>query len=1062
MQTIGDDTYTEVHIGVTPEQLQEMLRASAPGERAEVVEVTVPPLPGNLVPRKQALDALRETVLANQGRRRTIAFTALEGMGGIGKTVLAQMVCHDNRIKKRFRDGILWQTIGRESGVKPELRLRAVVKALGKGVPKSEIAAVDQYRRLMRNKAVLIVIDDVWDAKDIQPWLVESAKSRVLFTTRDSSIAAAVGAKDHRAELLALDEAREVLKQWAGLESGELPPEAADLIGECGRLPLALSMVGAMLRGKPRSRWKRTLDLLRSAELKSIGAQFPAPHESLFRTLHLSVERLKPPQRECYEALAVLLEGMPASPEVQRILWGMDAGKAEDTRERFISLSLAQRESDDVSITLHALQLDYVRAQYPDLKALETIHEAVQLSAHVIGKDPSQFAPQIVGRLVGVEGNAGVQDFVLKVREDAIRPWLRPLWPTLDPPGGALLRTLEGHSDWVRGVALSGEGRLAVSASDDNTLKVWEVESGRLLRTLVGHSDVVNGVAVSGDGRRAVSASADQTLKVWDVGSGKLLRTLVGHSNVVRGVAITADARRAVSASDDRTVKVWELETGKLLRTLDGHSDRVAGVAVSADGRLAASASEDHTAKVWEVGSGRVLNTLADHSDVVYSTSVDAEGRIVVSGSADETVKVWDAQSGRLLHTLVGHSDQINGVSVSADGRTVASASADQTLRVWEIETGNLLRTLEGHSAEVAGVALSADGQKAVSASADQTVKVWQTRRGRTFHALNRQASWAKGVAAGASGGRVTTVAAQEVILPEPEAARPLWVTRGHFGRINGLAVSADGRCIVSASADKTLKVWDVEIGREMRPLEGHWESVNGVAVSADGRIAVSASEDWTLKAWDVETGRELATLEGHKGAVYGVAISADARRAISASADRTAKVWDLKSGQVLHNLEGHEGPVTDAAMTADGLRAVSASEDKALRVWDLENGKLLLSLEGHRGPVTGVALRTDGRCAVSASADKTLKVWELGDGRLLSTLEGRSGVLNGVALSAGGKWAASVSDDRAVKVWDLTQPVPLAAFTCEGRALCCAFIGPDHVIAGDAGGRLYSLQLEL
>ena len=91
---------------------------------------------------------------------------------------------------------------------------------------------------------------------------------------------------------------------------------------------------------------------------------------------------------------------------------------------------------------------------------------------------------------------------------------------------------------------MSGDGRLAVSASSDKTLKVWEVESGRELRTLQGHSSSVNGVALSGDGRLAVSASEDKTLKVWELESGRELRTLAGHSSSVTGVALSADGRR--------------------------------------------------------------------------------------------------------------------------------------------------------------------------------------------------------------------------------------------------------------------------------------------------------------------------------------------------------------------------------------------------------------------------------------------------------------------------------------------------------------------------------------
>jgi WD40 repeat protein len=199
-------------------------------------------------------------------------------------------------------------------------------------------------------------------------------------------------------------------------------------------------------------------------------------------------------------------------------------------------------------------------------------------------------------------------------------------------PGVVILRTLAGHSNDVNGVALSGDGRLAVSASDDQTLKVWEAESGRELRTLLGHIGSVDGVVLSGNGRLAISASRDKTLKVWEVESGRELRTLAGHSNDVNGVALRGDGRLAVSASADKTLKVWGVESGRELRTLAGHSEGVWGVALSGDGRLAVSASKDKTLKVWEVQSGRELINLAGHPKGIYSVAWSADGKVLVSG----------------------------------------------------------------------------------------------------------------------------------------------------------------------------------------------------------------------------------------------------------------------------------------------------------------------------------------------------------------------------------------------------------------------------------------------
>jgi WD40 repeat protein len=981
----ADNTYTEAF-----RQLLEDIYARSGillKEAFRQTYVTAPPLPMNYVVRPEALRALRDTLITD-GSGRHIALTALEGMGGIGKTVLAKALCHDEVVQQAFPDGVIWITVGKESAFDVVTRLREVGKALKDDLDRydNELGCKNQYRSTIRNKAALIVIDDVWKASDVEPLLAESVRSRLLFTTRDANIAAAVGAREHVADLLTFGQSREVLARWSGIETAQLPPLADDLIQECGRLPLALSMVGAMLRGKPSTMWQRIHDLLRNADLGKISAQFPDyPYPSLLAAIQVSINELDATTRERYVALAVLIEDMSASPAIQRCLWKVDEYEAAEIAGRLVNLSLAQRDGTDGGIRLHDLQLDYVRTQYPDRGVLDVIHEAVRLSSGVIAKDSFQFTPQVVGRLLCYASEPAVRRFVTDVSESAPCPWLRPLWPSLDSPAGEFVRTLTGHSEAVTAVAVSADGRLAVSASHyyDETLKVWELDSGRELRTLKGHSGPVTGVAVSADGRLAVSASWDKTVKVWELDSGRELRTLSGHTSLVTAVAVTPDGKLAVSGAY-RELKVWELDSGRELRTLE-HRYGVNGVAVSADGRRAVSACSEGSVRVWELDSGREPCTLTGHNGEVHGVAVSADGRLAVSASADVRLKVWELDSGRELCALTGHSDEVHGVAVSADGRLAVSASADKTLKVWDLGSGRELRTLKGHSGRVHGVAVSADGRRAVSTSWDHTLKVWELGSGREPSTLTR-----------------------------------------HKSEVHGVAVSADERLVVSASGDHTLKVWDMASGRELHTLTGHSDRVTGVAVSADGRRAVSASEDHTLKVWELDGGRELRTLTGHSDWVSCVAVSAGGRLlVVSASRDHTLKVWELDSGRELRTLTGHSSDVFRVTVTPDGRRAVSTSADGTLKVWDVGSGRELRTFTGHSSSAHGVAVdpvgvSPDGRRAVSASKDETLKVSDLDSGEALAT------------------------------------------FICDSNVTCCSFVNSRRVIAGDELGRLYLLQLEM
>jgi len=887
--------------------------------------LTAPPRVANYLERPEVLRALRDALFAEE-RHQPIALTALAGMGGIGKTVLAKALTDDEVVQRAFPDGIVWITAGKERKRDFIEEMREVAKALGDDLSgyDNALACENQYRTTIANKAALIVVDDVWSKTDIEPLLAESPRSRFLFTTRDAAIGRFVGAREHRADLLDLAQSRKLLASWANLPVAELPAASDNVITECGRLPMALSVVGAMLRTANEEFWTDTLDLLHKADLSAIQEQLPEGQQSFFKVVEVSFQSLESEIQERYKALAVLLEDMVAPIPVLQTLWNVSEAEARRISRQLVDRSLAQPDGARESIRLHDLQLDYVRAQYPDKEVLELIHGAIRLSSNVIVRDPGQFASQMVGRLLAYQDMPAIDAFIQRVAEGGPTPWLRCLQATLHPPGTPLVRTLQGHSKVVRSTALNGDGRLAVSASDDQTLKVWDVESGRELRTFASQTKYVTAVVLSANGRLAISASSlDETLKVWDVKSGRKLSTLTGHRAGVNAVAVTPDGRLAVSGSSDQTLKVWDVKSGRKLSTLTGHRAAVNAVAVTPDGRLAVSASDDQTLKVWDVESGRELRTLAGHNGSVDVMAMSEDGRLAVSASNDQTLKVWDLSSGRELRTLAGHAggphfnSHVSGMAISGDGRLAVSASNDQTLKVWDLSSGRELRTLTGHTNRVAAVAVTADGRLAVSASDDRTLKVWDLRSGRK--------------------------------LSTPKA---------HCDGVGKVVVIANGRLAASAGfIDRTVKVWDLPSGRELPTAQSlikrilNWSGLRNLRRKTAGHVATSRNGRRTmyaaypglpgpLRLRDLDSGRNLLTLEDHAG--WCVALTPDGRLAVSGSLDNTLKLWNLDEKCVLRTLRGHTDSVYDVALSGDGRVAVSASSDNTVKLWDLETGEVM------------------------------------------------------------------------------------------------------------------------
>ena len=268
------------------------------------------------------------------------------------------------------------------------------------------------------------------------------------------------------------------------------------------------------------------------------------------------------------------------------------------------------------------------------------------------------------------------------------------------------------------------------------------------------------------------------------------------------------------------------------------------------------------------------------------------------------------------------------------------------------------------------------------------------------------------------------------------------------------IAITPNGKTVVSGSEDNTLKVWDLASGQCRATFAGHTNIVLGVAITPDGKIVVSGSADKTLKVWDLASGQCRATFADPTSSVYGVVITPDGKTVVSGSGDDTLKVWDLASGQCRATFAGHTDIVYGVAITPDGKTVVSASKDNTLKVWDLASGQCRATFAGHTDTVYGVDITPDGKTVVSGSDDATLKVWDLASGQCRATFEGHTHSLNGIAITSDGKTVVSGSADKTLKVWDLATGQCRATFADYTDRVYAVAITPDGktVISSSAG----------
>jgi eukaryotic-like serine/threonine-protein kinase len=583
-------------------------------------------------------------------------------------------------------------------------------------------------------------------------------------------------------------------------------------------------------------------------------------------------------------------------------------------------------------------------------------------------------------------------------------------------------RNLVGHAGAIKSLAFSPDGHRLASASDDQTVKIWDSDTGKELAALKGHAGSVTSVAFSPDGQRVASASQDQTVKIWDSATGKELVALKGHAGSLTSAAFSPDGKHLASASQDQTVKIWESATGKELLTLKGHSGAVMSVAFSPDGQHLASSSDDQTVKIWESATGKELLVLKGHSGAVTSVAFSPDGQRLASGSYDRTVKIWDSATGKELVTLNGHADMVWSVVFSPDGHRLASGSWDRTVKVWDSATFQELFDIKGHSGWVLSVAFSPDGQRLASGSWDRTVKVWDSATDKELLALEGHARPVFSVAFSPDGHHLASGSWDHTVkIWDSATAQELFDLNGHSEAVRSVAFSPDGRRLASASDDQTVKIWDSATGKDVFDLNGHSGAVTSVAFSPDGQRLASASTDKTVKIWDSATGKELFALKGHVGSVNSVAFGPDGQRLASASDDQTVKIWDSATGKELFALKGHAGRVWSVAFSPDGKHLASASHDQTVKIWDSATGKELFALKGHAGWIWSVAFSTDGRRLASSSDDQTVRIWDSATGKELLALESHAGFARSVAFSPDGQRLASANRDGPIHLWETT-----------------------------------------
>ncbi|MGP4111347.1 NB-ARC domain-containing protein [Streptomyces sp. 4N509B] len=626
------------------------------------------------------------------------------------------------------------------------------------------------------------------------------------------------------------------------------------------------------------------------------------------------------------------------------------------------------------------VESDLERAQGTTVSALR---RALRQSASLLGpiEPPESLGAILASRLQHVPELAAALD---TYRAGLRVPKLEPIWPLADLSVPHDVAEASGHIGGVTACSFSPDGDLLASASDDATVRVWQLADGGQRAVLSGHAGGVWDCSFSSDGTLIATASADRTVRLWRTDTWSPMSVLAGHVDSVRSCCFSADRELLASASDDGTIRLWSVADATERAVLRGHSKSVRSCRFSPDGELLASASDDGTIRLWSVADATERAVLRGHSDSVRSCRFSPDGELLASASDDGTLRLWTVASrAERLQIAIQHDPALS-CAFSPDGAVLA-ATGYGNVRLWNVVDGTEGPSFGGHSMAVWGCAFSPDGALLATAGMDQTVRVRRVADGAASTVFSRGTSRMDGCGFSSDGRLLATAAVDGIArlwrVPEGTLYTSL---SGHSDKVTGCAFSPDDELVVTGGNDGTARLWRVADGAEQRVFRGHTAWVRGCAFSPDGTSFVSVSNDRSARLWKLSDGTST-TLVGHTDRVYACAFSRDGRWLATGGADYTARLWaigadgDVTAAQVLRQ---HTDLVNACSFSPDGSLLATASDDRTVRLWNVADGSEAAVLRGHTSWVDGCAFSPDGTLLATASSDGTVRVWAVEDGQ--------------------------------------------------------------------------------
>ena len=632
------------------------------------------------------------------------------------------------------------------------------------------------------------------------------------------------------------------------------------------------------------------------------------------------------------------------------------------------------------------------------------------------------------------------------------------------------LEILNGHSGGgVLAVAVSSDGKFALTGSTDQSALLWDLETGKQLRRFSGyHEDAVSCVQFSKDGRFVLTASYDSSAQLWETATGRRVHgfgenrggVLVKHSGKILSCAISADMKQVATAGEDETARIWDFESGKQLFELK-HAGRVNSIAFSPDSRFLLTGGEDKIARLYSTETGKEEKQFVGHTGEITSVAYSPDGKQVLTGGTDKTLRLWNSNSNVEIKQLKGEYE-IFSIAFVSSGNALITTTGDNYLlnlpsgiKVWE--RLDIVRS----------VAITPDEKRLVIARGFPVVE--------TAFVIDIESEKVSELVGMSDIVNKTSISSslQFILTGGNYGTSGLWnLTNGMLSQweglretkqvdsntysspvsINAIDFSPNGKYFVVqdyfAAEDETkLVILDTFNLNRLKKIDFQKEDefeveVESVAFSPDGKsILIGLKEGLLL--WSVETEKEIEDFKEFNSQVYDAAFSPNGKTIATASDDKTVRLWNAETGEVRQIIKDFSTPVWSVAFSPDGKTLATASGGEidmskvgigdaaranSVRLWDVETGKEIerftadfkISANKFAG-FKSVAYSPDGKYIAAGSFDGKVYLRN-NETKELKKFEGHTDTVNSVkfAKDANGKLlVVSGSSDSTTRIWD-------------------------------------------